>query len=317
MKNNIIGTRITRNVVCLLSIGLLLSCVKVDLTYYRESLVEILPLPAMPDVTLYYFYDEEGVCLDTVSGSGSGYRGKLGYGTYDVLVVNEVPNVEFRDMDTFGTASVYLDALPADASPSSGPALFYQPGDEMYALPLSSFVVEEGKDHTYSAVPVQLTHTVTLKLDLSRVAGEVVNIYGSLGGFSRGVNLSSRLPVKEVPAVDVSFGASAGSTRAVSNETTREVRIRSFGLSYSVSPDGSYIYEGVLRLTLEFADGTSMLVIRRLRGTILPEVVTLNLLLITVVIDPEAPDDSPVEIVITAGADDWETEDGSIDSTLT
>jgi hypothetical protein len=360
--NDMMGTRMTRltpNGVCQLSIGLrrtvffncqlsivncqlllvvlilvFSACSEAEVKYPSvsgcESAVAIIPLTAISSGTKYYFYDAQGsqpVILDATGSDGS-FRGQLAAGTYRLLAVDTgVQGVEFRGMDTFSSASVYLSALSAGVSPSAGLSLVSQPAGEVYALSIDVVVVEEGKSATYYVDPVSLTRTLTLNLDLSRLSDEIAAVSGLFNGVYPGVRLSSRAPLTEnAPVTAVSFDTAGGSSRfvsrarsisrahSVSRATTFAVSVRSFGLldPGPASSSGGGSYKSELQLTLVTAGGRSLAV-----SVNLTEAISAGLSSGSAQIKIDVPieDPEPVPDAPATGVENW-TQGGEIELTV-
>jgi hypothetical protein len=233
--------------------GGLAGCTKpvIKPTSETEGVVVVTPSPAMSAGTEYYFYSTlDGGSRFFNAGADGGLSGTLLAGTYRMLAVEaDVQGVEFRGMNKFETASVYLKAGETQIS-------------EVYILSLDEVVVEEGETTTQHVEPVVLTSTFMLNLDLSGFPSEVTAVSGSLNGFYPGMILSSQEPVAKGAATTViSFEATGGSTRA----TLFVATVRSFGF-HNPKPEGSGtpLYTSELQLTLTFADGSSQTVTKDL-----------------------------------------------------
>lgn len=256
----------------LLAFSLLLAgaCTEVDVKYpdggetpppvdpETESAVVITPSGGvMPSGTKYYFYDADGALVSALPAKADGSLDhKLPFGTYKLLAVDDdAEGIEYRGMNSYATAGVYLTSGSADSR--SAAAIMDAPG-EVYVLRLNEVVVEEEATAKYTVTPSALTHTLTIDLELSGLTQEVISISGTLNGAYPSASLSTGKPftaaVENAPATAVQFTAVYGEVTRSGDAGTYPVEIRTLGV---LNPGVDAIYTSELSLVVTTADGES------------------------------------------------------------
>jgi hypothetical protein len=310
---------------CLFTLVATIGCTKVDVKYpdpETESAIVITPSETMPAGTKYHLYDARNGTVTIFNAQPDGsLTARLPFGNYHLVAVNtDARGVEFKEMETFGAAAVYLKVLRSigDSVPRT---LVSQP-DSVDVFSIDGIVVEKGKTAAYSATPHLLTQTVFLNMDLSKIQAEVTAISGSLNGVYAGVSLFSQNPVTANAATTAVYFDTA-SDSAAHTASPDTVSFRCFGLLNPTTAGSSYTNE--LQLTLTFAGGS------HLNDTInLTEATAKalssggNPLSIDVppinpedLDDPGDPDDpdDPTPTHPTTGIEDWE-DGGSYEETI-